>query len=294
MKHLRYPAAAYAKLIKLGSCSIVFGQAPSTDPHRILHTTISDEFSYTGTHAYIITSLQNKWHFIENEDSIFPQVKVATRENEFPGRKAAGPPAQLVGETEEICRTINPCPGFNMNTATATGVVVNYGSLANVNYLSPTLIIRYKIQNISLNPPLIKQTMKTINQLTGLIVLLLFGASFNAKADKYVVTLDANRASYSCVIYTRAEMPDQTVNHRLDCTGPGSTSCCWPFIVAPSQLDCVAEYSDIFDYIMNEIVNNNQSSGEGTWGDCHIPISWSVTQDGTITIEVDSDTVDPN
>jgi hypothetical protein len=118
--------------------------------------------------------------------------------------------------------------------------------------------------------------------------LFLCFCAITAHADTYVVLLDGTRASYATVTYQRTECDGQ-VTHSLSCAGDGSNSCCWPFIVAPSALDCVAEYSDIFDYIMNEIVNNNQSSGQETWGACNIPISWSVNQEGAITIEIDSD-----
>jgi hypothetical protein len=35
------------------------------DQHWILNTSVSDEFSYTGTHSQVISQIENKWHFIE-------------------------------------------------------------------------------------------------------------------------------------------------------------------------------------------------------------------------------------
>lgn len=44
--------------------SHVYAQTPSQDPHWVYHNVYSDEFSYTGTHAQIISQLGNKWHFL--------------------------------------------------------------------------------------------------------------------------------------------------------------------------------------------------------------------------------------
>lgn len=44
----------------------IYSQTPlNGDQHWILNTSVSDEFSYTGSHSQVISQIENKWHFIE-------------------------------------------------------------------------------------------------------------------------------------------------------------------------------------------------------------------------------------